>query len=339
MMKTLTTRILSFILALVMTFTFVVPGLAYADFDDTLDSEGETDSIEDVIESEDIEVFKEIFENLSPEAKVIFEESLKDDPVLLAIHVTYVNPEMTSSEDESPRPARVRRSSKDPLKRFSADLKKLGLPKKAAYSLNAMAANMIAAEVENQLTVASILVAAAAAEVVSALSPDWSAITPQWKDIRRLFENLFESFKENIREAFGSIRKDIEAKASTIAKPNVQVNGQKVRVDSRTYVCTEAAEHLDKKKLKEAKYFPALLAKNTVYVDVHSPLTTGEAKIILYADSKIVGLWATQERYARGICGGNQATYHDPHGGDGFFPHYHHFAYKKCHCWYSNFAA
>jgi len=339
MMKTLTTRILSFILALVMTFTFVVPGLAYANFDDVLDSEGETDSIEDVIESEDIELFKEIFENLSPEAKVIFEESLKDDPVLLAIHVTYVNPEMTSSEDESPRPARVRRSSKKSLRELSSGLKKLGLPKDAIYSLKAMAAGMVTAAADGPLPVGDIIAAAAVAQVISTLAPDWIAVDPHWPDIRRLFENVFEPSKQNIKEAFGSIRKDIVAKASTIAKPNVQVNGQKVRVNGKTYVCTEAAEHLNKKKLKEAKYFPALLAKNTVYVDVHSPLTTGEAKIILYANNSRVGLWATQERYARGICGGDRAKHHDPHGGDGFFPHYHHFAYRKCHCWYSNFAA
>lgn len=325
MMKTLTARILSFILTLSMMLGFLTTAFAYSD-----------ETMSSAMEEEDTSIFCEIFEDLSPEARAIFEESLVDDPTLLAIHTTYVNPEFSSHR--LLRVASTQSKSSDPVKDLNAKLKNLGLSSEVSYALKAMAAGMVAAASDGPLPVGDIIAAATMAKVVKALGSHWDDVLPKWGDVLLVFQKAFAASKQNIKEAFGILKKDIASSAKP--KVSIQVKGNKVRVNNKTYVCALEAEKLEKNKFKNAKYLLAYLDHNKgqVYVSP-TPMDTAEAKIIMMENHSQVGVWAMKESYARGLCGGASAISHPAHGNEGYFPHYHHPMYKNFHCWYSNLIA
>ena len=60
-------------------------------------------------------------------------------------------------------------------------------------------------------------------------------------------------------------------------------------------------------------YFPAVIYRGTLYVDPLHSLSNSAAKAILSYNSKVAGIWATSEKYARGVSGGANAEWHNRH--------------------------
>lgn len=82
---------------------------------------------------------------------------------------------------------------------------------------------------------------------------------------------------------------------------------------------------LTEKHKNESQYYVAVLYAGYVWVAASQPIHTGIAKLIMFANNPTVGVWATKESYARGLCGGPYAIWHNYHdSSEGYFYHFHH---------------
>jgi len=323
-MKKLTTQIISFILTLSMLFSLSVPVFATERYNNT-------NLTNSVVSQEEIETARETYSSLTPEARAIFDASLAGDAEMLKFHQTYVD------KNFIPPAANIRtmsaRSATDPMKVLMAELGALGLSTATLYSLKAMGAGMVVSVADGPLPVGEILLAAATASAAVVLAANWKTDGPKFNQIVSAFQKAFANSVNNILRAFSSIKNDINAELEK--KPSVTVSGKTVTVNGVKYICDTEADELTEKQKKNNRYFPALLYKNTVYVDASHPISTKIAEAIRDTNGTTIGVWATTESYARGLCGGTNAIWHNTHkSSEGYFYHYHHPSYSKFHCWY-----
>lgn len=268
------------------------------------------------------------YNNLSPEAQELFLASLSGNPNLIEFHKTYVDPDFEEVTDGD----RVVQGI-DALTLLSRNLNALNLPSVVVYTLQAMGAGMVAAIADGPLPIGDILLAAATVTAAIVIAANWSAVEPVWNDIINAFCSAFKTSKSNIKEAFQSIHSESETLYNTSVTGTY--NGRSVTVNNVRYYCSTRAEDLTESQKNISRYYVASLVGNFVFVDTAHPIPTGIAQQIVRLNHPQIGVWATSQSYARGICGGNIAKWHSEHlQQDGYFPHYHHPAYLACHVWY-----
>ena len=106
---------------------------------------------------EEISIAQNAYAELSPEAKVLFENSLLEDPELLAFHRTYVDSYFTVDTSMHRAPSAYAVSASNPLSVLSSQLNSLGLPTAVVYSLKALGASMAAALADGPLPAGCLL--------------------------------------------------------------------------------------------------------------------------------------------------------------------------------------
>ena len=116
-------------------------------------------------------------------------------------------------------------------------------------------------------------------------------------------------------------------------EPNITVSGKTITINGTKYYCNVKADALTAKQTQNKKYFPAVLYNNTVFV-CPTVIDTKIAKAIMVLNNKNIGVWATSEKYARGICGANPVWHNTHKASEGYFFHYHMAGPSKSHCWY-----
>lgn len=132
---------------------------------------------------------------------------------------------------------------------------------------------------------------------------------------------LYERDWQNICKKERKIEKTIKvglAKSTLATTPSVTLSGQTVTINGVKYECKTKADNLTEQQKKNKKYFPAVLYKDTVYVDPLHSLSNTTAKLFVYANNSKIGIWATSSSYAKGLCGGNNAIWHNTHCSDVF---------------------
>ena len=139
-MKQLTQKAISLLLSLVMLFSLSSTALAVS-------------SPNDLTSSDEIALSREIYASLTPDAREIFDASLRYDAELLQYHTTYVDPSFTISSS----PVLYSAAVADPLSVLSTQLSYIPLPTAVLYSLKAMGASMIAAIADGPLPIGDIL--------------------------------------------------------------------------------------------------------------------------------------------------------------------------------------
>lgn len=317
-------RILSIILVLAMTLSLC--STAFAAEPVVYGEAGEVGTVSD------IDLAKEVYNSLSPEAKVIFDDALASDLELLEFHKTYVDPNCSIKYTQN-YSVRSMTATADPMAILNAEFIAMQIPQAVKYVLEAVGAGMIAAAGDGPLLAGDILLAAATVSAVVVIAANWNEVAPKWNGIVNAFKKAFAASASNVVSAFQTLFDNIQ---KTLAKqPSVTVSGQTATINGVKYNCKTKADSLTKEQQKNKKYFPAVLYKGTVYVDALHSLSNAEAKLFVYANRSDLGIWATSESSARGLCGGNTAIWHNTHSSsEGYFFHYHHPSYKKFHCWY-----
>lgn len=277
------------------------------------------------------EIAASIYNSLSPEAKLIFEQTISSNPELLEFHKKYVdksfvvNPVKVTTIGES--------KVTGPAAILAAELAKLSLPVDVTYSLNAMGAGMVAAIADGPLPVGDIVLAATTASAIVVLAANWNDVVSKWSKIVDAFEIAFKESATNVVKAFKKIRTKVNKKLKT--KPCITIAGKTITVNGIKYRCVTRAEDLTSEQKKNNKYFPAVLYNKRVYVDAFHPVPLGVAQVFMRANNDKIGIWATAKKYARGLCGGENAKFHNVHDlKEGYFFHYHHPIYDEFHCWF-----
>ena len=198
-MKKLTTKLASFILTLSMLFSLTVPAFAAENYD----SIGTISNTQ-----ESIDAAREAYAALTPEAKVIFEESLAYDAEMLKFHTTYVDQNFTLP---AVRPeTKSATAVADPMRVLMAELSGLGLPSAVLYSLKAMGAGMAAAVADGPLPVGDILLAAATVSVAVTIAANWKTVSSKWNSIVSAFQKAFEKSTSNVVSAFQKLRENVQ---------------------------------------------------------------------------------------------------------------------------------
>lgn len=322
-MKKLIKRSISIILAFVVIINMGTSAFA------ANKSDGK-ESISTVAPSE-VEIARQIYNGLESKARAIFENEIMRDHELLEFHVTYVDENFAGMEAEEVTAVPMAVTSAMTI--LSSQLAALSLPSAVVYSLKAMGASMVAAIADGPLPVGDILLAAATASTAVVIAANWNAVSTKWNKIVLAFKKAFSSSAKNVVSAFSSIKKDVD-KEMTL-NPCITISGKTITVNGEKYNCITKADQLTSKQKKNYKYYPALLFGGTVWVDVNHGLASGGAKKIIGFNHNRLGIWATNSSYARGICGGSYAIWHNVHSSaEGYFFHYHHPSYKNSHCWY-----
>lgn len=283
-------------------------------------------------EAQNIEFACEAYKNLSPEAKSIFKAEISKNAELLEFHQTYVELDYIPKN----RGIAIASATSGVLTALSNNLAAIeGLPTAVIYTLEAMGSAMVAAIADGPLPVGDILLAAATVTAAVVIAANWDKVSLVWDDVVGAFAKAFHTSAKNIRTAFVTIKSDTKTEVER-NRPPVVVNGKEVFVAGSRYLCTDRAESLSGRDKDDYRYFPALRIGSVVLIDTrHGFVNQGSCMIFVYANNSRVGLFATKQAYARGICGGNQAIWHNFHdSNEGYYMHYHHPAFKNFHCWY-----
>lgn len=220
-MKTLTRKILSFILTLSMLFSLAVPVFA-------AESGGSSGTSADT--QEEMDAAREAYAALTPEAKAIFEASLAYDSEMLKFHTTYVDESFTPP---APVP-QARAAAADPMRVLMAELSGLGLPSAVLYSLKAMGAGMVASIADGPLPVGEILLAAATASTAVVIAAHWKTVSPKFNQIVRAFQRAFSTAASNISSVFAKMKSEAQKEADKKEKEKVkQKNYSRAKRDGK----------------------------------------------------------------------------------------------------------
>lgn len=284
--------------------------------------------------TEEIQIARDSYDSLTPEAKAIFDSALAEDPDLLEFHKTYVDPSFKAPSKPARAYSTYAVAAADPMTILSAQLAALSLPSAVVYSLKAMGAGMIAAIADGPLPLGDILLAAATVNAAIVIAANWNSISSKWTQIVAAFKKAFADSANNVISAFNSIKRDINAEVST--NPCVTVSGTTITVNGTKYRCTTNASSVaTSMKSSKHTYYPAVLSGGKVLVaPVNIPRNIALA--IMKFNSSSMGVFALTSTYARGLCSGlGGAIGPENHGStEGYWYHYHGANYRHAHCWY-----
>lgn len=195
-------KILSIVLALAMTLSLCSTAFAAeVRYDDVVD---------EVITAEDIEISKDVYDALSPEARAIFNDALARDMELLQFHKAYVDPssDIVIAPQNRAR-AMAATAATDPMTVLNTQLALLSLPTSVVYTLKAMGAGMIAAIADGPLPVGEILLAAATVSAAVAIVANWQTVSPKWNSVVNAFKKAFAASATNVVSAFQTLRENV----------------------------------------------------------------------------------------------------------------------------------
>lgn len=204
-MKRIRNSVISFLLAFSLVLSLSLSAFATEAFTEDFPSIDVT--------QEEIALAKEAYNNLSPEAKVIFDASLASDSELLEFHLTYVDPNF------SPPPMAYTAAAATLVVN---ELSALGLPRAVVYAFKAMAASMTAAIADGPLPIGEILLAASTAAVVATVALSWNQVSPKWSKIVDVFKRAFSDTVSNIISAFGTLKADAEKEAASESSDRIK---------------------------------------------------------------------------------------------------------------------
>ena len=285
---------------------------------------------------EAVEIAKMVYANLSAEEREIFLDSLNEGDELYEFHKEFIDTSFDKSQIVIV--GRPNRGSKNPLLSLRAAIAALAIPVAMKYALNAMGVSLVGAVAEGALPVGKVLLAASAAAVATTAAIYWNKVEPKWGSIVSAFTKSFSRSKSSISSAFSSIKKDAASNAKRLKKRvAISISGKDVYVKDTKYLCKTKADAMSKKQIEKGYYFVALVYRNQIYIDADHPVSFNVAKSVIMLNDGKVGIWATSQNKAKGVCSGPKAIFHDKHKGDGgYYYHYHHPQYKDAHCWFLN---
>ena len=324
-MKSKLTRYVCFILALAILFSVNVSAvagktatMAGSDMENERYDVGET--------------ARATYENLSDEARVLFDKVISRDSELTEFHHKYVDPTFSAEKNIVQQQNAVSTQAADLLTLLADKLAALALPEEVSYCLNAMGAGMAAAIADGPLPIGDILFAAATVSAVVVIAANWNEVSPEFNRIVSAFTSVFSDATSAVISAFDEIKAAVPAAKSGVGV-SVSVIGKTVQLGARTFDCLTSVETLTDEDTRNKQYFVGVIWNNDVFVDVNRPIGRTDAMMILTLNRGNIGVVAVNRNYARGLAGGNPRG-PESHGNSGYYEHYHNSLYPNAHIWY-----
>ena len=324
-MKNKITRYVCFILALAILFSVNVSAIAPKP--EIMASDYVTGKAYDVGE-----IARTTYENLSNEARILFDEVIARDSELTAFHHKYVDSTFSPEKNLVQHRNAVSTQAADLLTLLADNLAALALPEDVTYCLNAMGSGMVAALADGPLPIGEILLAAAAVRAVVVIAANWEEVSPQFNKIVKAFTAVFSDATSEVTSAFNEIKADVPAAKAGVGV-SVSVKGKTVQIGAKKYECLTSVETLTEEDTRNKQYFVGILLGSDVFVDVSQKIGKTEAMMILTLNRGDIGVVAASRSYARGIVGGNPRG-PERHGNRGYYEHYHNSLYPNAHIWY-----
>ncbi len=285
------------------------------------------------VEAYDVgKIARNTYENLSDEARILFDEVISRDSELTKFHHKYVDPTFYAENNIAQQRNTANTQAADLLTLLADKLAALALPEEVTYCLNAMGAGMVAAIADGPLPLGDILLAAATVSAVVVIATNWNEVSSKYNRIVSAFTSVFSDATTAVTSAFNEIKADVPA-AKTGVGMSILVNGKTVQLGARKLNCLTSVETLTDEDIKNKQYFVGVIWNNDVFVDVSQQIGRSEAMMILTLNRGDIGVVAVNRNYARGLAGGNPRG-PENHGNSGYYDHFHNSLYPNAHIWY-----
>lgn len=272
------------------------------------------------------EIARHAYYSLSPEARSIFDQMLAIDPVTRAYHIENVDSTFNTSS------AKMLGGTRDAsLTTIVNQLTALSLPSDVLYSLEAVAAGIIAALADGPLPFGDLLLLVATAGAAVIVAVNWNSISTKWTSIVNIFKNAFTSISTIVEDTFDEIQGNLTVYQNV---PTITSNGKVATIGSMQYNCLVRVADMTQGQ-RQHDYYVAVRWGNDVYFDASKPITQGFARAIVAADNSDVGILATSQTKAIYVAQPQPIGPEISGGGStGYYYHYHNAMHRNCHIWF-----
>lgn len=318
-----------------------VPCAAYSTQNSQANSDIDVVELSDIIPAmtaEDIETLCEelvpqVYQNLSGEAQLIFDQCLAIDPELLQYHCAFV--------DSNYIPSDINLFAAAPIAAFSAQIAALALPSAVSYALNAMASALSTSANEIPLPLRDILSAAATVNLVATCALNWATISNKWPQIVQAFTSVFTNSVNNFVSAMEQIKADSILEYYKQLYP-VSANQltRTVTIGYSQFKCDTVAEDVVG-TFKKGNNHTFLAFKNSGLVYISSVELSKEVAVgVLACNWGYLGTMSVQQSGALELCdylGGPARNAEIDRGKEntrGWWYHYHPLYASSAHAWF-----
>ena len=256
------------------------------------------------------------YDNLSDDAKVIFNAAIMVDKEIHAYHKTEIVSDLIG---ENLSGISIM-STTDAMSIVSEGLVALNLPVAVREALTMLSSGITAALSDGPLIAGDIYLIAVTLYAAVVVAENWPAIESLWEQVVDLFERAYNEICTEITEAFNYITSDIESEVSIPDALAVQVNDRDMRINGVLYACNVAVTQFAP---SDTKFYPALIFNTKLWVcPTNVPFKI--ARLIMNANVEKTGVLTYKSGPARAICG-NPYAWHNAHEEHSpfYLPHYH----------------
>jgi hypothetical protein len=330
-MKKFSTKLLSLLLVLSMLLTTASVGAAAANSVDQTIPPMATDILAQLADYDEAQYAQDAYAALSPEAREIFEQMLAIDANTREFHIENVDADFEVPLNVATIGIQPTAAGTASVSSIVSQLTALNLPAAVMYALEAVAAGIIAALADGPLPFGDALLIVATVGAAVVIAANWSSISSKWSSIVSVFTNAFSTIASTIISVFSEISATVP---NIQATPSLVLNGKTPSVGGVTYNCQVIASSVTAQQKQQAQYYVAVIFSGNVYVDVLHPISLNTARLIVTLDNGTVGVFATSQNNAYNVVGSGSRL-DPPHGGVGYYPHYHNLLFPHCHVWFT----
>lgn len=326
-------KIISILLSLVMILSMSVPAFA---------SSGNisADDTAELVFTVDVSMTSEealllAYENLTPEAKAIFEAAIANSPDVVQYHRSHID----ASYEIPQASIQSTTVSTDAVVLIQNGLTSMNVPVAVKEAMALFASGISAALADGPLPFGDIYAIAVAAYTAVVVAEHWDDIANLWDDIVELFQDVFDTISSEIADAMSSIEVDIEDEYSLPDTVTVAYASRTFTISGTRYVCTILAENMGP---TDNRFYPAAILGNILYVcPTYIPFKY--ARAIIDTNIPKTGVFTKYMGAARSLCTGGTVIEHHGHVNQcpdyaaNYFPHFHRVrgtVKYNTHAWY-----
>lgn len=326
-------KIICIMLSLVMILSMSIPSFA-------TDSISDNDNAE-LVYTVDVSMSPEealllAYENLTPEAKAIFEAAIANSPDVVTYHRNNID-----AKYEIPQAAvQSSTAAVDAVAVIQNGLSSMNIPADVKEALALFASGIAAALADGPLPFGDIYAIAVAAYTAVVVAAFWDVMVNNWDDVVALFQNAFDTIRSEIAAAMSSIKGDIEDEYSLPDTVTVAFASRTFTISGTRYVCTIRAEEMGP---SANRFYPGAIYNGVLYVSpTYIPFKY--ARAIIDTNISKTGVFTKYMSAARALCTGGTAVEHHSHENQcpdyavNYFPHFHRVkagVKYKTHAWYA----
>lgn len=275
------------------------------------------------------------YENLTPEAKDIFNRVIAENAELVEYHRDNIDSNYCTDLDKNTVGTYSAMSSAAAI--IQDGLRNMNLPAQVQEALNMLSSGIVAALADGPLVAGDIYALAVSLYTAVVIAVYLDEIMALWDDIVALFKRAYATIETSVADSMAYVKDDI---ADEIALPDtaaVVINAQSrtVRVEDRYYVCSI---EITRFAPTQDRFYPAMISE-TLWV-CPTYISFKAARLIMQINNARLGVLTRFRGVAQKLCGTlGVPEFHsnEEHARAGYLPHYH---YKRnnvkfpTHAWF-----